>query len=563
MLGIFLLCQCASQHQTREFAPFFRTDPPGYLSPAHTYERIELESRSKLNLAEKKRLLDLYELEQNQLKKDSGRYAALGTAISILADGTSELRSRVEQSKQESSKSMSVESAEKDPWFQDAELKKQYSEVYKLWNQDENEQAFTRAVELGQDERFADKISARESFRLLSLRFRVALDLQNLEAAGEAYQAMRKVDHCALETAESGLLFAVHSLGQGHPEQAKRVFEEQCDPDQSPSNQVRRRYWKARFDEAMGSTDKSAWIRLADSRVPSFYAFLAAARLGSHMEMGPLSDFGYRKTTLSVSNSVHRDLTHAEQSLNSRLRNDAYAFLRSASKSFGSSSPVSDVPTMLYLAHLFQASGHQLEAMKVYSLVTEIALREETSPFAFDFFTEMFPTPHAVLVSNVAQAWGMDPDFLYSIMRQESAFNPGAVSSAGARGLMQLMPQLGAEIAKQWRYGSFFSTKSLFFSSENLKIAAYHLRQLQSALPHPALMAAAYNAGSKRVANWWKRGEQYPLDIFTETIPAAETRNYVKLVLRNYVSYKIIRGGGKFDPAFIPLNLPPLTTPVL
>src|SRR5262249_36812764 len=69
-------------------------------------------------------------------------------------------------------------------------------------------------------------------------------------------------------------------------------------------------------------------------------------------------------------------------------------------------------------------------------------------------------------------------------------------------------------------------------------------------------IAASYNAGLSRVNGWWKRNGTHPLDVFVELIPINETRNYVKLVLRNYIHYKALRTGGAVDVGFIPFRLP-------
>ena len=86
--------------------------------------------------------------------------------------------------------------------------------------------------------------------------------------------------------------------------------------------------------------------------------------------------------------------------------------------------------------------------------------------------------------------------------------------------------------------GHFQLLHFVFRGNENLKLAIFHLHQLQTVAPHPALVAASYNAGINRVGTWWKRSGRYPLDVFVELVPVNETRNYIKLVLRNYLYYK-------------------------
>ena len=82
---------------------------------------------------------------------------------------------------------------------------------------------------------------------------------------------------------------------------------------------------------------------------------------------------------------------------------------------------------LLYIAHLFQATGDHLEAMKIYSVVTSLFMEDSpaVAPLKVDFLPEMFPRPYNNTVESLSREWGADPDFIYAIMRQESAFNPG------------------------------------------------------------------------------------------------------------------------------------------
>jgi len=177
-------------------------------------------------------------------------------------------------------------------------------------------------------------------------------------------------------------------------------------------------------------------------------------------------------------------------------------------------------------------------------------------------FTHLYHRPFLSEVEWACRTWGVDPDFVYSIMRQESAFNPGAVSVAGARGLMQLMPVLGKFLVEQWKIPMPQGKGYLFRGKENIRLATYHLRQLNQVAPHPALIAASYNAGIQRVTGWWKRFGHYPLDIFVEFVPIHETRNYIKLVLRNYIYYSAIRNQGRVPQSLFSKDLPPSPFPL-
>jgi soluble lytic murein transglycosylase len=143
-----------------------------------------------------------------------------------------------------------------------------------------------------------------------------------------------------------------------------------------------------------------------------------------------------------------------------------------------------------------------------------------------------------------------DPAFSLGIMRQESSFDVGAVSSSGARGLMQLMPPTATAVAKE--LGILASVPMLTVdASHNMRLGTAYLQEVltrfDNCLP---LAAAAYNAGPHRVAEWLSdNGDPRtgPIEMvdWVELIPIGETRNYVQRVIENTVMYRVARN----DPA--------------
>jgi soluble lytic murein transglycosylase len=162
-----------------------------------------------------------------------------------------------------------------------------------------------------------------------------------------------------------------------------------------------------------------------------------------------------------------------------------------------------------------------------------------------------WPVPWAVPVNPPDEM--ADPAIILALIRQESSFDMGAASPAGARGLMQLMPATAEAIAK--RIGEQTSTIALTTdAAHNMRLGAAYLRsmleQFGGSLP---LAFAAYNAGPNRVLEWLaangdpRVGQLDALD-WIELIPFAETRNYVQRVLENLVIYRAKRGGPALDP---------------
>ena len=145
--------------------------------------------------------------------------------------------------------------------------------------------------------------------------------------------------------------------------------------------------------------------------------------------------------------------------------------------------------------------------------------------------------------------------FIHAIIRQESAFNRKAVSSAGARGLMQLLPSTASRVAKKSSLP--YSRKKLTTDIRyNLKLGQAYLKELLDAFNKSYILTlAAYNAGPNRVKKWIKNYgdprhmEVDPID-WIEKIPFGETRNYVQRVMENlHVYRRLMRGDGNpFNP---------------
>ena len=157
-----------------------------------------------------------------------------------------------------------------------------------------------------------------------------------------------------------------------------------------------------------------------------------------------------------------------------------------------------------------------------------------------------FPRPYAGTIDKYADDRGLDRAFVYGLIRQESRFMPKIVSSAKARGLMQVMPATAKRVARRHGYGKYRLAR-LTRVDTNVIIGTRYLADLGGSLGnHPVLMAAAYNAGPGRAKRWTKRGGEWL--VYIETIPITETRLYVKHVLANRAHYDHALGrenGGK------------------
>jgi soluble lytic murein transglycosylase len=149
-----------------------------------------------------------------------------------------------------------------------------------------------------------------------------------------------------------------------------------------------------------------------------------------------------------------------------------------------------------------------------------------------------YPTPYADRLVPIARAQGIDPAWAYGLIRQESRFYVDARSSAGASGLMQIMPGTARWIARKMGTRGF-SPAQINDLDTNLTFGTFYLRTVQDDLDRsPVLASAAYNAGPGRPRSW--RGTlPGPVEgaVFAEIIPFNETRGYVKHVLANTAVY--------------------------
>jgi soluble lytic murein transglycosylase len=157
-------------------------------------------------------------------------------------------------------------------------------------------------------------------------------------------------------------------------------------------------------------------------------------------------------------------------------------------------------------------------------------------------FALRYPTPFYEQVEPRVREVGLDPAWVYGLMRQESRFLTEAKSSVGAKGLMQLMPATAQWVAKKIGMAHYHPTKVTDMDI-NVTLGTNYMRMVMDSLDnHPVLASAAYNAGPGRARKW--RGER-TLEgaIYAETIPFNETRDYVKKVMANAIHYAALMGG--------------------
>ncbi len=153
----------------------------------------------------------------------------------------------------------------------------------------------------------------------------------------------------------------------------------------------------------------------------------------------------------------------------------------------------------------------------------------------WDDLGRRFPTPYRDALEPAASSTGLPLPWVYALTRQESLFQRDARSSAGATGLMQLLPGTGQHIAGRmgvaWR-----GNGGLTDPGYNVQLGTGYLAQTLSGLNHPLLATAGYNAGPAR-ARQWQPSTPQPADLWVELIPYSETRDYVKRIVEYTAVY--------------------------
>lgn len=306
------------------------------------------------------------------------------------------------------------------------------------------------------------------------------------------------------------------------PWEGFQYFEALYHKSSMPITKSRAAYWAGLASEALGSPEiAKKWYESGAKYPTAFYGQMALAKLGRHDEPITL------KPELSV--QVRRDFESADLIQAAHLFNraglkrDASAFLRAYANR-------ANTTDQFYLAASLANDWQQ------YDDAIAVAKKAQTKGVIMADYA--FPTMLARM-KPVKAEWSL----VHGIIRQESQFDTQALSPAGARGLMQLMPPTAKEVAGKAKldYSNDWLTARPDY---NIQLGSLYITQMLSRFDGNYVLAiAAYNAGPGRVNSWIKmnqdpRNGQVDLIDWIEMIPVAETRNYVQRVLEGVYIYR-------------------------
>lgn len=309
----------------------------------------------------------------------------------------------------------------------------------------------------------------------------------------------------------------------------------------TPISKARAEYWCARAASAAGDkTTAGEYYRRAASYPTTFYGQLATAALantGGEKKLALPKD--PRPSADTKARFEHLELVYAVKILHDLGRNDQMRLF------------------MLHLADILDEPAHlaQLSDLAMQYDEPKLALRIAKTAAQRNIVMPQRAYPVALMPSWREKGPPVERALVYGLSRQESEFDPGAISSAGARGLMQLMPATARMVARQISV-PYSPSRLTSDPAYNAMLGAAHLGDLVQNYSGSYIMSvAAYNAGSSRVSDWTGQfGDPRspavdPID-WIESIPFSETRNYVQRVMENLEVYRS-RLAGKPEPVRI------------
>ena len=321
--------------------------------------------------------------------------------------------------------------------------------------------------------------------------------------------------------------YALRALGD--PATASRHFARVAEVSTRPLTQSRAYYWLGRAAEAGGPGNARNYYAQAARYGATYYGQLAAAKLGRSP-----GDIAYpRPSNADRQRFQNRDAVRALVRMH-------------------------EIGSDWRAAQLYRSLADELDSPGELAMLASLAERRGDHSMSLDVGKRAYA--RGVDAPALAFPVGVIPDsarisaagkaLAYAIARQESAFNPGAKSPAGALGLLQLMPATARSLAQQ-NGMSYSEARLLSDVSYNAQLGSQYLgQQIDAFNGSYVLTFAAYNAGPRRAREWIQRfGDPrgQPIDEvvdWVEMIPFTETRNYVQRVMENYQVYKIRLGAG-------------------
>ena len=367
-----------------------------------------------------------------------------------------------------------------------------------------------------------------------------------LEGRGESLRASAHYRRVASDSSDQDrAVAALWRLGwsawkRGDFADARIYFSEMSVRSTDDVSRLQARYWKARASERLGDQDVSRreFESIASDWPLSYYGWRAQTRLGrlspvwQRAEKDSIQEREGGSTPAISEASAVRIALLTEAGLLPQARSELGAGLGSVS---GSAEKIR-VGRLLIAAEDYHGAQQLVIEGSAMDLAQGIRAGEEA------IFWLAWPTAYPNLVgSSLQNLEGVDPFLVWAIMREESGFRPKVMSSAGAMGLLQLMPSTARLQAERSGLPALDEDERLLEPSVNIALGSAYLAYLFERFPErPSALIASYNAGPNAVGRWaFAESED---DEWVENIPYVQTRRYVKRVLRSLWAYQALYG---------------------
>jgi len=332
------------------------------------------------------------------------------------------------------------------------------------------------------------------------------------------------------------------SYRQGLYTDAAHLFDEQIKLYPTATETASALYWRGRLYEMQDHKPAQAaasYRTVVRAYQHFFYAQMAKARLAAlgdtQIEAPPQLDSFQPPVVPVLQESFPTDSPHL-----AKARLLANAGLNDYIAQEIAADPDSSSWSALAEAQIYASYGETFRAMRSLKRALPYAASAPIKSVPLAYWRILFPEPWWSTITAEAAKNNLDPYLVASLIRQESEFNPSAVSNKSAYGLMQLLPSVGKSLAREEGM-SHFETFQLLDPATNIRLGTRYLRKTLDRFGGVTEYAlAAYNAGDSRVADWQAAGPYQGIDEFVESIPFSETRDYVESILRNAETYREI-----------------------
>ena len=321
---------------------------------------------------------------------------------------------------------------------------------------------------------------------------------------------------------------AMIALLGGQPKVAAQEFDALAERYPNSDEAMGATYWAGRAWADVGDSAlaRGRWLTVTARDPLSYYAGLSARRLGTSAWVPPAATDSFPADP-DLDRQVSRAALLARLGLAAEARWELDRLARSTD-----SSP----ERLLVLANAFRSQGLASQAIQLARRALARGAPADARTYRL-----IYPVVHEEALFAEATEHRLDVSLVAALIRQESNFNPGATSPAGARGLAQVMPELGERLARDLAY-PVWDPILLYQPDVSIQLGAVHLGELFSRYDQRAHILAAYNAGISRVERWSKRiGVEDP-EVFAERISFVETRDYVRIIQRNEDIYRALYG---------------------